>query len=154
MESVLKVPEIRKEFTTIEKIQACPLSMGILKNRHRKKNLPINLLSSSLILHKQLYIKREALCFYCNVAVGDSRDHFIPRLKGGVNAWINAVPACKVCNEAKGCRWPTIGQLTKFRLLNPAVAIEKLFRDGIRPVFLERWEESEKWIYPHLTIKL
>jgi 5-methylcytosine-specific restriction endonuclease McrA len=50
-------------------------------------------------------------CFYCGVAfrpevIGLDRtvDHRLPRAKGGTNALVNMVFACRACNERKADR--------------------------------------------------
>jgi 5-methylcytosine-specific restriction endonuclease McrA len=45
-------------------------------------------------------------CFYCGKALSRRRatkDHVIPRSKGGSNAQKNIVDACRKCNSEKGC---------------------------------------------------
>lgn len=44
-------------------------------------------------------------CAYCgknHLASKLTRDHVIPRAKGGANNWMNCVTACKGCNNMKG----------------------------------------------------
>ena len=48
-------------------------------------------------------------CLYCDVHIagGDGTvDHFIPLSHGGTYGKLNLVPACRICNEAKGDREP------------------------------------------------
>jgi 5-methylcytosine-specific restriction endonuclease McrA len=45
-------------------------------------------------------------CFYCGRALSRTKatkDHMMPRSKGGSNASRNIVDACKRCNCDKGC---------------------------------------------------
>jgi 5-methylcytosine-specific restriction endonuclease McrA len=45
-------------------------------------------------------------CFYCGKALSRRRatkDHVIPRSKGGSNTQKNIVDACRKCNSEKGC---------------------------------------------------
>ena len=45
-------------------------------------------------------------CFYCGRALSRRRatkDHVIPRSKGGSDAQKNIVHACRECNKEKGC---------------------------------------------------
>ena len=44
----------------------------------------------------------EQLCSFCLVLPGLTREHFIPRCRGGTNADANVVPACYLCNGTKG----------------------------------------------------
>lgn len=48
-------------------------------------------------------IAGDAWCHYCGYAP-DSRDHIVPNVAGGADAWWNLVPSCKGCNESKGDR--------------------------------------------------
>lgn len=41
------------------------------------------------------------MCFYCQTDYGDTDDHVVPKSKGGTRV-NNLVPACRVCNGAKG----------------------------------------------------
>lgn len=45
-------------------------------------------------------------CHYCS-APATTRDHIVPRSKGGKNVGWNIVPACRKCNGTKGNKWPT-----------------------------------------------
>lgn len=51
-----------------------------------------------------LHLKGTA-CVYCP-GVATTRDHVIPRSRGGSNDPVNLVPACFACNHAKGNRLP------------------------------------------------
>ena len=54
-------------------------------------------------------------CFYCGKALSRRRatkDHIIPRSKGGNDSCTNVVNACRLCNRDKGCL-----TLTEFRLV-------------------------------------
>lgn len=54
-------------------------------------------------------------CAYCGTSVPDERatlDHWVPRVRGGVNAATNLVAACEPCNSTKAamtgnefCAW-------------------------------------------------
>lgn len=56
----------------------------------------------------QLLYKRDrftcAYCGECYKSAQLSRDHIVPRSKGGADTWMNCVTACRVCNQAKGDR--------------------------------------------------
>lgn len=52
-----------------------------------------------------LFARDRQICLYCGVehAVRDlSRDHVVPRSKGGRDSWTNCVTACRRCNNRKG----------------------------------------------------
>ena len=58
----------------------------------------------------ELLFKRDRhICAYC----GDhfsrdklTRDHILPRSRGGQDTWMNVVAACRYCNHRKGARTP------------------------------------------------
>ena len=62
--------------------------------------------SQSVALTNRTLFKRDNhLCMYCGEAFDHrqlTRDHIVPRSKGGKNTWSNVVAACKRCNHAKG----------------------------------------------------
>ena len=41
-------------------------------------------------------------CHYCHGGGADTRDHIVPKSRGGSNAWWNLVPAHGTCNAQKG----------------------------------------------------
>lgn len=45
-------------------------------------------------------------CAYCGRRGADTMDHVVPRSRGGVTGWLNAVAAHRECNRAKGDRTP------------------------------------------------
>ncbi len=54
-----------------------------------------------------LFRRDRMICAYCGetFARGDlTRDHIVPRSKGGADTWTNCVTACLRCNQAKGAR--------------------------------------------------
>jgi hypothetical protein len=55
-----------------------------------------------------LLFKRDRFtCAYCGEKFPDktlSRDHIVPKSRGGTDDWMNCVTACKRCNQAKGCK--------------------------------------------------
>ena len=44
-------------------------------------------------------------CLYCGKP-GTTIDHVVPRSQGGPSSWMNAVAACRKCNERKANRTP------------------------------------------------
>jgi 5-methylcytosine-specific restriction endonuclease McrA len=56
-----------------------------------------------------LFLRDGYLCMYCGNKFSHSlltRDHIIPRARGGRDTWVNCVSACKSCNNHKACRTP------------------------------------------------
>jgi len=57
----------------------------------------------------KLFARDRLTCAYCGVTGHQSmmtREHIIPRARGGKDCWMNVVTACKSCNTRKGCRTP------------------------------------------------
>lgn len=47
-------------------------------------------------------------CHYCKIkGTGVTKDHIVPRAKGGPNRDWNYVRACEKCNHKKADKWPT-----------------------------------------------
>ena len=54
-----------------------------------------------------LFGRDRNLCLYCGGAFPDAaltRDHVVPRARGGLDRWDNCVAACRRCNHHKGSR--------------------------------------------------
>lgn len=63
----------------------------------RKYTIPV-------LTNSQLFKRDRCICAYCGNKFPDaklSRDHIMPRSKGGVDTWMNVVTACKSCNQKK-----------------------------------------------------
>jgi len=58
--------------------------------------------------NKTLFGRDRHVCAYCGkhfVNFRDlSRDHIVPKSRGGLNTWMNVVTACKSCNAEKGSK--------------------------------------------------
>lgn len=66
-------------------------------------------LSTSRLTNSSLFRRDSYLCMYCGKLFDRlrlTRDHVLPRAKGGRDNWANCVAACKPCNNHKGCRTP------------------------------------------------
>lgn len=62
------------------------------------------------LTNKALFARDGHLCLYCGGAFPGqwlTRDHVIPRSRGGTDAWSNVVTSCRNCNQRKGSRTPT-----------------------------------------------
>ena len=56
-----------------------------------------------------LFGRDRNLCLYCGRVFSDAaltRDHVVPKSRGGADHWENVVAACKRCNHHKGSRLP------------------------------------------------
>lgn len=59
------------------------------------------------LVNQALFRRDENLCMYCGNPFPDSaltRDHVVPRCRGGAHSWENLVTACYRCNHHKGDR--------------------------------------------------
>jgi len=56
-----------------------------------------------------LFRRDHGVCAYCGENFNRSeltRDHIVPRSRGGIDAWNNVVSACRACNSRKAARTP------------------------------------------------
>ena len=58
--------------------------------------------------NRTLFGRDRNLCAYCGKQFTNfhhlSRDHILPKCKGGKNEWMNVVTACRECNSYKGSK--------------------------------------------------
>ena len=57
--------------------------------------------------NRELFRRDSHLCLYCGHTFEVSeltRDHIVPRSRGGKDCWTNVITACKRCNHHKGSR--------------------------------------------------
>ena len=58
--------------------------------------------------NKTLFGRDRNVCAYCGGHFPNyhtlSRDHIVPRSRGGANTWMNVVTSCKDCNAKKGSK--------------------------------------------------
>lgn len=59
-----------------------------------------------LLTNKTLFGRDRHICAYCGEhyqgSSNLSRDHIVPRSRGGADTWMNVVTACRYCNTHKG----------------------------------------------------
>lgn len=69
-------------------------------NPHKHANVALS--------NKTLFGRDRYVCAYCGGHFPNyhniSKDHIIPKSKGGENTWMNVVTACKDCNSKKGSK--------------------------------------------------
>lgn len=61
------------------------------------------------LMNKYLFRRDQHMCMYCGQELSRlslTRDHVLPRSRGGQDVWTNVVSACKPCNQRKGARLP------------------------------------------------
>lgn len=67
-------------------------------NPHKHANVALS--------NRTLFGRDRYVCAYCGGHFPNyhnlSKDHIMPKSKGGENAWMNVVTACKDCNSKKG----------------------------------------------------
>jgi 5-methylcytosine-specific restriction endonuclease McrA len=58
--------------------------------------------------NQTLFGRDRYICAYCGGYFPNyhdlSRDHIIPKSRGGENTWMNVVTSCKICNSKKGSK--------------------------------------------------
>jgi 5-methylcytosine-specific restriction endonuclease McrA len=56
--------------------------------------------------NRTLFGRDRYVCAYCGIHFPNfhdlSKDHIVPKSKGGENSWMNVVTSCKDCNSKKG----------------------------------------------------
>ncbi|MFS8189156.1 HNH endonuclease [Rossellomorea marisflavi] len=50
---------------------------------------------------KRILERDNKTCFFCS-KTGDTVDHLVPRIRGGISSFSNCVCACRKCNKSKG----------------------------------------------------
>lgn len=61
------------------------------------------------LTNRYLFRRDNSLCLYCGQTFSPSvltRDHILPRSRGGQDCWTNVATSCQRCNHAKGARTP------------------------------------------------
>lgn len=100
----------------------------------------------------EIFLAQRGLCFYClrpmslsrnNGAVSYTKDHFIPKIKGGKTNG-NIVLAHKVCNNRKGRRYPTVDERVRFSELYRRIAERREEIENIRGEYGRKRTEGNK----------
>jgi 5-methylcytosine-specific restriction endonuclease McrA len=83
-----------------------PLPASVLLRQHRRVRGRI-----AALTNQHLFLRDGDRCAYCGRARRDlrprerlTRDHLVPRSKGGVDEWLNVLTACSTCNHRKDDR--------------------------------------------------
>lgn len=66
--------------------------------------------TNPLLTNEALFARDDNHCLYCGKVfprTSLSRDHVVPRSRGGRDRWENVVTACRRCNQHKGDRLPS-----------------------------------------------
>lgn len=75
----------------------------------RGKGFSIDKAGKVALTNKTLFARDRFICAYCgskHTSSGLSRDHIIPRSRGGRDTWMNCVTACMKCNHSKSDALP------------------------------------------------
>jgi 5-methylcytosine-specific restriction endonuclease McrA len=79
----------------------------------------INPRHNELVYSKwNMYVRDQFVCQYCAKTCDPcelTKDHVVPRTKGGVNSWENCVTCCYGCNNKKGGRTPKEARMQLIR---------------------------------------
>ena len=73
------------------------------------KGMPQDYRFTPALCNPLLFRRDQNHCLCCGNHFSDaklSRDHVIPRARGGKDIWTNVVTACLRCNQRKACRTP------------------------------------------------
>lgn len=78
------------------------------------KNKWDNIIPRVALQHENLYYRDHGVCAYCGIGLtlaqqknnSITKDHVIPRDRGGEDIWENVVAACPRCNHTKGRSLP------------------------------------------------
>jgi hypothetical protein len=75
------------------------------------------------VTNEVLFRRDYNMCVYCGHKYPDNlltREHIIPKGKGGRNTWMNCITACKPCNNYKGDRsLEQLGLVLKYQPYTP-----------------------------------
>lgn len=91
---------------------------------------------------RQIFFLYDCTCQYCLKQISfsqASKDHLLPKSRGGKNADTNIVLACKRCNRRKGSKYPYTNvenEMPKIRSTSDFTNLMKLERVTMRP----EWE--------------
>jgi 5-methylcytosine-specific restriction endonuclease McrA len=76
--------------------------LEVLIHKEARRNLPMGFRGQK----SSLYIRQRGMCAYCPFIFTNgsqaTRDHVLPKSKGGKNTLDNLVLACRKCNKIKG----------------------------------------------------
>jgi len=83
-----------------------PLPASVVLRKHRRIGSRV-----AVLTNVHLFLRDGHRCAYCGRHRRElgarehlSRDHLVPRSKGGTDAWLNVVTACSSCNHRKDDR--------------------------------------------------
>jgi len=85
---------------------AFPLPASVVLRQHRRVHGRV-----AALTNEHLFLRDGHRCVYCGRDRRElrprerlTRDHLVPRSKGGLDEWLNVVTACSTCNHRKDDR--------------------------------------------------
>lgn len=83
-----------------------PLPASVVLRHHRRVGRRV-----ASLTNEHLFLRDGHRCAYCGRHRREltgrerlTRDHLVPRSRGGADSWLNVVTACSSCNHRKDCR--------------------------------------------------
>ena len=100
-----------------------PLPASVVLRKHRRISSRV-----AVLTNEHLFLRDGHRCAYCGRhrrELGSrehlSRDHLVPRSKGGTDEWLNVVTACSSCNHRKDDRLvEDVGRTPRFKPWAPS----------------------------------
>ena len=93
------------------------------------------------LTRREVFARDGYACQYCGRQSNDlTRDHVVPRHRGGTHTWDNLVTACKACNHRKGGKFLDEAKLRLARRpVEPRCDVYSLFTPYLRDDRNENW---------------
>ncbi len=102
------VVTLRGGTNAISGLQSILYVLPIVAIRGEAMGVHLNMFPSLSERSNAVLFRRDRnVCAYCGEAFDRSeltRDHIVPRCRGGRDTWTNCVTACRTCNQDKGAR--------------------------------------------------
>jgi 5-methylcytosine-specific restriction endonuclease McrA len=99
-----------------------PLPASVVLRKHRRVSS-----REAMLTNQNLFLRDDYRCAYCGRRREElgprerlTRDHLIPRSKGGADTWLNVVTACSSCNHRKNDSLPEAAGHPSVRLWVPS----------------------------------
>ena len=118
--------------------------------RHHRDSLPLG--------HDNalLFRRDRDICAYCGDLIDRrwlTRDHIMPRARGGKDVWANVVTACRPCNMRKACRTPEEARMPLLYVPYEPCRFEHFILTG-RRIVADQMEYLAARLPKHSRIKL
>lgn len=100
---------VRGGINSLTGLQSCIEVSSILLTRSKVQPHLWHETYEPPLTNRALFARDRHLCLYCGNTFSNrelTRDHVIPRSRGGTDCWSNVVTCCLRCNHQKGARTP------------------------------------------------